>query len=187
MGAIGTGQSGSDPEIRKTFSCDAIWADAHKGASIGQIIAAAQLQECKMGAPPDATDAEAVAYCRANWQAQGAANVAGLRALDNIRRGLNELGYGPLPTGGAISAADREAWTRYTADKGVTSPFVSKPGICAIEQDLKGGVKGKTGSSFSTVGWMVALVAGGAATVAVLSGKKKAGVASAKAIVPVRG
>lgn len=188
MGAIGAGKSGSDPEIRKTFNCEAVWADAQKGASIGQLRAAAQLNNCNLstGAPPSDATAGVQTFCIENWRQQGAANVAGLRALDMIRRALNELGYGPLATGGAISSADKEAWNKYTADKSVTSPFVSKPGICALETDLKGGAKGAKGSS-AAVAWMVALVAGGAATVAVLAGKKKAGVASAKAIVPVRG
>lgn len=181
--------------IRQTFNADQVWADAQKGGAIGATQASFSAGGCTgSGQHPDGPGPLADA-CLAIWKLMGSQNAAGLRAANAVREGLNELGYGPLTLSVAWGGADRSAWEAFTSKHNLPAGpgLVNKVGLDKMQDVLRGvgpngpnGPNGPSKAGLGKVGWLLLLLAGGAATVALVSGKKRKGRRTGAAMVPVR-
>lgn len=169
--------------IRQTFDCEAVWADAQEGGKIGEYLA------WKSGNCPPKVDPSHPTYagiqtmCQVNEGKISSANYRGGKAADQIRRALNELGYGPLNLGVAWGGADKAAWEAFTSSHGLPAGpgLVNKAGLCQLEADLRGGSKGVAKAGLSK-GLLIALAAAAVVGVGAMAmGKKKKGAAAAGA------
>lgn len=147
--------------IADTFDAAQVWADAEEGGRGGQYQAALSKLDCNVHA----------AECGAVQKMISNANFRGLKAADAIRAALNELGYGPLNLGVAWSGADKAAWKAFTSKHGLPSGpgLVNKAGIYKLEEELTG----TSTAGMGGLGWALLLLAGAAATVALVSGRRK--------------
>jgi hypothetical protein len=166
-----------------SFDCNTVWADAEEGGRTGQYQAARTsllaTDQCKN----DPASCE-IALASINQQISNA-NFRGGKAADAIRGALDELGYGPLQRGVMWGGADQAAWKKFTADHNLPSGpgLVNKAGICQLETELKGGGGVGVGKAGAGLWWLLGLIVAGAATVALVSGKKRTQPTTGKAIV----
>lgn len=149
-----------------SFVASSVWADADLGG--------------KCYTPGN----ELYLACQAEPAACGICNVAGARATAKIRQALTELKYGPLPSGGAWGPSDKAAWAKFTSDHGLPAGpgLVNKAGIFKLEEELRNPSR----AGFGKLAIALLLLAGGVATVAAVSGKRRKGQRTGRAVVRMK-
>ena len=186
---IFNGYGVAESNIRDTFNPNKVWADAQLGGQIGSMKGPYD----NLGCGPGATHPEGgpkSASCAQLWSEMGRMNAAGGRAARAIQAGLNELGYGPIAVDGLWGGGSANAWQSFTTDQNLPAGpgLVNKVGIDAMGQLLKGGkTPGPARAGLGKIGWLLLLLAGGAATVGLVArGRRRRRAGSGRAMVPIR-